>query len=72
MSLDDWKKIDELFGLRLIEDSPNISEDLYKLIFEREEARKEKDFARADKIREQLEAQGITVKDTPDGPIWQY
>ena len=72
LSLDDWKRIDELFGLRLIEDSPDISDKLHKLILEREEARKEKDFARADKIRGQLEAQGITVKDTPDGPIWQY
>ena len=30
-------------------------------------ARKEKNFARADEIRDQLAAQGITLKDTPQG-----
>ncbi len=72
LSLDDWRKIDELFGLRLIEDSPKISEKTYALVLEREKARQEKDFAKADSIRDELVAQGITVKDTPTGPIWQY
>lgn len=72
LSLDDWKRIDDLFGLRLIEDSPKISEEYYALVLEREEARKKKNFARADEIRNKLEKAGITVKDTADGPIWQY
>ena len=72
LSFDDWKKVDELFGLRLIEDSPKISEETQALITEREKARKEKDFARADEMRDKLAEQGITVKDTADGPIWQY
>ena len=72
LSLEDWKKIDELFGLRLIADSPKISEETQALVLEREKARTEKDFARADEIRDKLAAQGITVKDTSDGPIWQY
>ena len=72
LNLDDWQKIDELFGLKLIEDSPKISEETYALVSERENARKKKDFARADKIRDGLAAQGIAVKDTPGGPIWQY
>ena len=72
LSFDDWKKVDELFGLRLIEDSPKISEETQALITEREKARKEKDFARADEMRDKLAERGITVKDTADGPIWQY
>ncbi len=72
LSLDDWKKVDELFGLRLIEDSPKISEETQALVLEREKARAEKDFAKADEIRDKLAEKGITVKDTADGPIWQF
>lgn len=71
-SLEDWQKIDELFGLCLIKDSPNINEETKELIDERESARKEKDFTKADKIRRLLASQGIQVKDTNSGPIWQY
>lgn len=72
LSLDDWGKIDELFGLRLIADSPIISEELQALISEREEARASKNYVRADEIRDKLAAEGFTVKDTSDGPVWQY
>ena len=72
LSLDDWQKIDDLFGLKLIEDSPKISEELRALVLEREKVRAEKDFVRADEIRDKLAAQGITVKDTASGSVWQY
>lgn len=72
LSLKDWQKIDELFGLELINDSPKITKELYDLMTEREKARTEKDFQHADEIRDQLMSEGITVKDTPNGPIWQY
>jgi len=38
---------------------------------EREEARKRRDFAAADRIREELAAQGVEVTDTPVGPCWR-
>ena len=72
LSLDDWGKIDELFGLRLIADSPIISEELQALVSEREEARARKDYVRADEIRDELAANGFTIKDTTNGPVWQY
>ena len=72
MSLDDWKKIDELFGLELINDTKDISDTDKTLILEREKAREKKDWAKSDDIRHELEIKGITVKDTPDGSIWQY
>ncbi|MBO7664810.1 hypothetical protein J6S46_03080, partial [Candidatus Saccharibacteria bacterium] len=72
LSLNDWKKVDELFGLRLIDGAPEVSEEVLGLITEREKARETKDFVRADEIRDKLAEQGITVKDTPNGPIWQY
>ena len=44
-----------------------IGEDIQALVDERQQARKEKNFARADEIRDQLAAMGITLKDTPQG-----
>ncbi|MDX8409168.1 MAG: cysteine--tRNA ligase [Mariprofundales bacterium] len=41
------------------------------LIHQRNQARKTRDFAAADAIRAQLDAMGITLKDTPDGTSWQ-
>ena len=44
-----------------------VDEAVEKLIAERQEARKRKDFARSDAIRDELAAKGITLKDTPQG-----
>ena len=64
------KLLDELtgvLGLLRIEKDDQLDEGLEKLIQERQEARKQKDFARADAIRDELAARGITIKDTPQG-----
>ena len=50
-----------------IEETVEIEPEIQKLIDNRQEARKAKNFARADEIRDQLKAQGITLKDTPQG-----
>ena len=70
--MEDWKEIDELFGLNLINDSPDINDAVRDLISERQAARDNKNFARSDEIREELKSFGIAVEDTPNGPIWQY
>ena len=72
LSLDDWQKVDELFGLRLMADSPDIDDDAKAMIFERQTARERKDYAESDRLRDLLAEKGISVKDTPDGPVWQY
>lgn len=72
LSLEDWRKVDELFGLRLISDTPEISEELKELISMRKKAREEKDFRRADEIRDRLAKAGIGVRDTADGAVWEY
>lgn len=41
------------------------------LVAERTSAKKNKDFARADEIRDQLSARGIIIIDTPQGPTWK-
>lgn len=42
------------------------------LLQRRQQARASQDWARADHIRGVLDAAGITVRDTPDGPTWTY
>ena len=46
-------------------------EEIERLIRERQEARKKKDWARADAIRDELKAKGILLEDTPKGTIWR-
>ena len=41
-----------------------------ELIAQRTEAKKAKDFAKADAIRDELAAMGITIKDTRQGVQW--
>ena len=41
------------------------------LLATRQEAREAKDFATADRVRDQLAAAGIEIEDTPDGPRWR-
>jgi cysteinyl-tRNA synthetase len=41
------------------------------LVAERTAAKKAKDFARADEIRNQLTARGVIIIDTPTGPTWK-
>jgi len=64
--------IDEVLGLKLIETTPDISDDLKRLIIERTRAREDKDFARSDEIRDELTKNGIAVRDTASGSIWEY
>ena len=72
LSMEDWAKVDELFGLRLVADSPDIDEDTRTIIFERQVARERKDYAESDRLRDLLAERGIAVKDTPDGAVWGY
>ena len=47
-----------------------IADDVEALLVERSTARSEKNWARADEIRDQLTALGVIVTDTADGPKW--
>ena len=72
LSLEDWKKVDKLFGLKLITDTPDITEEMVDRIIEREKAREKKDYATSDTIRDELLTKGIVLRDTPDGAVWEY
>ena len=55
----------------LVADEPGLAEEVERMIAERESARKAKDFARADGIREELRARGIALEDSKDGVRWR-
>ncbi len=68
--IDFMKRIDEIlavlkFGEAILE------EEISKLIEERNQARKNKDFKKSDAIRDSLKEKGIQLEDTPDGVIWK-
>ncbi|WP_088552733.1 cysteine--tRNA ligase [Calderihabitans maritimus] len=51
----------------------NITKDLLELILEiRQDARRKKDWATADHIRDRLKELGVLVEDTPHGPRWKW
>ncbi|OGL30276.1 cysteine--tRNA ligase [Candidatus Saccharibacteria bacterium RIFCSPHIGHO2_02_FULL_47_12] len=62
-------EIDKQLGLD-VSDRPDIDEEQKQLIKQREQARDQKDWGKADELRKQLEEQGVGINDTPAGPIW--
>ena len=64
--------IDEILGLYVLESTPDISDDAKQLLIERRRLRDSKDWGGSDRLRDELAALRITVKDTPSGTVWQY
>jgi cysteinyl-tRNA synthetase len=67
---------DQILGLDLLTAVPpsQISESdprIDELLEQRQQARQNKDFATADRIRDELAGEGIEIVDTPDGPKWR-
>lgn len=64
-----YKELADVLGLLYVEKKNELDDDVQKLIDLRQQARKEKNWAEADRIRDELKAKGITIKDTPQGTI---
>lgn len=64
-------EIGNVLGVSLEKEEEMLDEDIEQLLEERVEARKNKNFARADEIRDQLENDGILLEDTPQGTRWK-
>ena len=67
---------DAFLGLDLATATPRAAEAesdprIDALVAEREQARKRRDFAAADRVRDALAAEGIVIEDTPAGPRWR-
>lgn len=74
------KSFDEVLSLNLLKDHGNdkessvdseLKEYILAKIEERKIAKKEKDFAKADAIRDELATKGIQIKDTREGTVWE-
>lgn len=65
-----FDEICDVLGLLYNRKSNDLSDEIESLIAKRQEARKNKDWATADKIRDDLKAMGIILKDTPQGVTW--
>ncbi len=61
----------DVLGIIIEKEEEILDGEIEKLIAERQEARKAKDFARADEIRDQLAGMGIILKDTREGVTWK-
>ena len=66
---------DSILGVIGIDDAETENDDesaeIERLIQERAEARKAKNFARSDEIRDSLKSRGIVLEDTPQGTKWK-
>ncbi len=65
------KQMCDVLGLIIEKEEELLDEDVENLIAERQAARKAKNFARADEIRDQLSDMGIILEDTREGVKWK-
>ena len=69
--LDEIKMLSDICGLIVEKEEEILDSDIEKLIEERQNARKNKDFKRADEIRDELLNKGIILEDTREGVKWK-
>jgi len=60
----------DVLGIPFSKTAGDLDSDIKALIEARQTARKEKNFAEADRIRDELKSQGIIIEDTPQGIKW--
>ncbi|KEI94908.1 cysteine--tRNA ligase [Clostridium botulinum] len=70
-TLDLIRELGSPLGILQESTKASLEEEIEKLIEERQEARKEKNWALADKIRDNLKERGIVLEDTPQGVRWK-
>ncbi len=64
-------ELGNVLGLLKNTEKASLDDEIEALIAERTQARKDKNWALADKIRDDLKARGIVLEDTPDGVKWK-
>lgn len=68
---EELKMLTDICGLLIEPKQELLDADIEKLIQERQDARKQKNFARADEIRNELLEKGIVLEDTREGVKWK-
>lgn len=68
-ALDQLRAFDKVLGCLQVDAEETVPQDVLNRAEERQQARKKRDFARADALRDELAAEGWTIEDTPAGPI---
>ncbi len=63
-----YQELADVLGLLYVK-KDGVDDEIRQLIDQRTQARKDKNWAEADRIRDELKARGITIKDTPQGTI---
>ena len=69
---DNYMELANILGILYEEREQDTDPEILELIEQRQLARKNKDFAKSDEIRDELLKRGIALKDTPDGVKWSY
>ena len=69
--LDGFSKAAEVFVIKFEEETELLDEKIEALIEERIAARKARNFARSDEIRDMLKEKGVILEDTPQGTRWK-
>jgi len=70
-SLKIFMELANVLGLLYVDEKTSLDDEIEALIAQRNEARKNKDWATADKIRDELKARHIVLEDTPQGVKWK-
>ena len=60
-----------VLGIEVRADAPEADAGIDALVEEREQARRDRNWAEADRIRDELAGRGIVIEDTPRGPEWR-
>ncbi|WP_153125804.1 cysteine--tRNA ligase [Peribacillus tepidiphilus] len=69
--MNEFETLFSVLGLELEAEEGLLDEEIERLIQERNQARKERNFSRSDEIRDQLKAMNIILEDTPQGTRWK-
>lgn len=71
--LDQLEHFDTILDVLIpAEESADIPMDILRMVEERQDARKEKDYEKADALRDTIEQRGYEVEDTPQGPVVKW
>jgi cysteinyl-tRNA synthetase len=62
--------VDNNLGLEIAETTPDISDEVKKMLTDRAAARAAKDWAKSDELRDKLAEQNVEIKDSAVGQIW--